>query len=281
MSHDTKPRLTVPAGACDCHMHIYDDRFPPSDRAYLFPRNFLVDDYLAMRARLGIDRTVIVQPVTYGFDNRCTLEAVARIGDSARCIVTVPTDATDETLADLRGRGARGFRFHQMRGGVLAWEDLPVMADRIRGSDWHVQVQLDGMELPEREEAIAALPCTVVLDHMGRFSGEVDLDHPAVRALLRLAARDNVFVKLSGASYVSRQGAPGYGDLYPLARALVGVSDRLVWGSDWPHPTETDETRPDDARLLDLLGDWDLTPAQVKAVLCATPARLYGFSPVD
>lgn len=268
--------MSVPHGACDTHMHIYDDRFPASEKAWLFPPNALVPDYRRMQDRLGLSRAVIVQPVTYGFDNRCTLEAVAQMGESARCVVTVPADIEEAELTRLWNAGARGLRFHQMRGGLLDWDDLVVMANRITGSSWNVQVQLDGMELPQHEETIAALPCTVVLDHMGRFSEAVMPDHPAVQSLLRLAARPNVWVKLSGVAYLSRQ--PGYGDIAWLPQALAAVStDRLLWGSDWPHPVDADEDKPDDACLIELLTDWGFDEATAAAILRDNPAQLYGF----
>lgn len=275
---DTRPRITVPDGACDTHMHVYDDRFPPSERAYLFPPNHLVPDYRKMQARLGLSRCIVVQPVTYGYDNRCTLEAVAEMGDAARAVVTVPVDISDADLDALWRQGARGLRYHQMKGSMTTWDDLRRTSARIAGTDWHVQVQLDGMDLPQHEALIAGLPSQVVIDHFGRFSGAVTPDHPAVQALLRLAARPNVWVKLSGAYHVSRLGKPDYADAAPIARALVAQStERLLWGSDWPHPTEDDETMPDDARLIDLLADWTQTEAQRQAILVDNPARLYGF----
>jgi D-galactarolactone isomerase len=129
------PKLQVPPGACDTHMHIYNKAYPASSKAWLFPPDFGVDDYRKMQTRLGLQRTVIVQPVTYGFDNRCTLDSVALFGDNARAVVTVPTSITDRELDQLWQRGARGLRYHQMRGGVTEWSDVPVMAEHISGTD--------------------------------------------------------------------------------------------------------------------------------------------------
>lgn len=272
------PRLKVPQGACDTHMHFYDDAYAPSEKAWLFPPNFTIDDYRKVQTRLGLQRMIVVQPVTYGFDNSCTLDAVEKIGDSARAVVTVPVSISDLELNSLWRRGARGVRFHQMRGGMMEWHELPVMAERLKGSGWHVQVQLDGLELPQYEELLAALPCTVVIDHMGRFSQPIEPNHAAFQSLLRLAAQNNVYVKLSGSYHISRSGGPAFADIRPLAAALVELgTDRLLWGSDWPHPTETAESMPDDADLLDLLLDWAPTPAAQKAILSDNPARLYGF----
>lgn len=272
------PAFTTPAGACDTHMHFYNRRYKASDKAWLFPPDRTVADYRKVQARLGLERTIIVQPVTYGFDNSCTLDALAEIGATARAVVTVPPSIADAELDALWQRGARGLRFHQMRGGVLEWDDLVAMAPRLAGTGYHVQVQCEGGELVEREALIAALPCTVVIDHMGRYAAPLPLEHEAVRALLRLAARDNVFVKISGFYYISATGAPLYEDVWPLARALADTArGRLLWGSDWPHPTKREDEMPDDGELLAFLAACAPTDAERQAILVDTPSALYGF----
>jgi D-galactarolactone isomerase len=274
------PKLQTPPGACDTHMHIYNSAYPASSKAWLFPPDFSVDDYRKMQARLGLQRTVIVQPVTYGFDNRCTLDSVALFGDNARAVVTVPASITDSELERLWQRGARGLRYHQMRGSVTEWSDVPVMAERISGTGWHLQLQFDGLEFPHHEDLIAHLPCTVVIDHMGRYARPLSLEHSAVQSLLRIAARENVYVKLSGAYHIAHASGPDYKKVAPIAQALVEQgADRLLWGSDWPHPTETVETMPDDADLLDLLLIWAPDSAAHQAILSDNPARLYQFGP--
>jgi D-galactarolactone isomerase len=278
-AHARTPRLKVPSGACDTHMHFYDKAYPASLKAWLFPPDSTVDDYRKMQARLGLERTIVVQPVTYGFDNSCTLDSVARLGDNARAVVTVPTDISDKELEELWSKGARGLRYHQMRGSVTEWSDVPLMAERIRGTGWHLQVQFEGSEFPDHEDLLGRLPCTVVIDHMGRYAQPFPLQHAAVRSLLKLAGRDNVYVKLSGAYHIANGRGPDYREVAPLARALIEVgSGRLLWGSDWPHPTETAETMPDDADLVDLLLAWAPDPATRKAILSDNPARLYRFA---
>jgi D-galactarolactone isomerase len=270
----------VPPGACDTHMHIYNSAYPASPTAWLFPPDFSVADYRMIQARLGLQRTIIVQPVTYGFDNRCTLDSVAMFDGRARAVVTVPTGITDSELEDLWQRGARGLRYHQMRGSVTEWADVSVMAARVRGTGWHLQIQFDGLEFPDHENLLAGLPCTVVIDHMGRYARPLPLEHPAVQSLLRVAAHSNVYVKLSGAYHIAYGSGPDYIEVAPIAQALVaGGTDRLLWGSDWPHPTETAETMPDDADLLDLLLAWAPDAAARKAILSDNPAKLYQFGP--
>jgi D-galactarolactone isomerase len=278
--HTRTPKLEVPSGACDTHMHIYNSAYPASSKAWLFPPDFSVDDYRKVQVRLGLQRTIIVQPVTYGFDNRCTLDSAALFGGNARAVVTVPTVITDSELEQLWQRGARGLRYHQMRGSVTEWADVPIMAERIRGTGWHLQIQFDGLEFPDHEDLIARLPCTVVIDHMGRYARPLPLEHPAVQSLLRVAARENVYVKLSGAYHIAHGSGPDYKEVAPLARALVAQgTERLLWGSDWPHPTETAETMTDDADLLDLLLAWAPDAAARRAILSGNPARLYQFGP--
>jgi D-galactarolactone isomerase len=165
-----------------------------------------------------------------------------------------------------------------MRGSVTEWADVPVMAERIRGTGWHLQIQFDGLEFPDHEALIARLPCTVVIDHMGRYARPLPVEHRAVQSLLRIAARDNVYVKLSGAYHIAHGNGPDYSEVAPIARALVAQgTERLLWGSDWPHPTETAETMPDDADLLDLLLAWAPDLAARQAILADNPARLYKF----
>lgn len=273
------PRLKAPSGACDTHMHVYNSAYTPSANAWLFPPDFLLPEYRKVQSRLSLQRMVLVQPVTYGFDNSCILDAADEIGDDARAVVTVPVSVTDAELDALWARGARGVRFHQMRGGMLTWDELPVASARLAGSGWHVQVQLDGLQLPDYEKLIANLPGTVVIDHMGRYSHPVSPDHESFKSLLRLAAEDNIYVKISGAYHISAEGGPCYSDVLPLAAALTRQStDRLLWASDWPHPTHLNEDAPDDADLLDFLLLCTESESEHRKILVDNPARLYGFA---
>src|SRR6266542_1467856 len=175
----------VPADACDCHMHVYEDRFPLVPQATFKPPHAPLTDYLQVQRALGLSRAVIVQPNGYGFDNRCTLEALSALGDTARGIATVPPDVTDVELARLTRAGVRGVRFHLLPGGMLAWDSLEPMAARIAAFGWHVQLQLDGRELPRYEAALRRLPVPLVIDHNGKFLEPVAIDHPGFKSLLR------------------------------------------------------------------------------------------------
>ncbi len=174
---DSTPRLKAPPGACDTHMHFYDARYPTAKTALITPPDASVADYRKLQARLGLTRNVVVQPTTYGTDNRCTLEAMAALGPSARGVAAVDTSVTDAELERLTKAGIRGVRFHMLPGGALPWDMLETMAARVGAFGWHVQLQLDGKEFPEREARLKKLPGTLVVDHIGKFLQIVPPSH--------------------------------------------------------------------------------------------------------
>lgn len=275
---DTKPRLQAPPGACDTHMHIYEDRFPAAPTALIKPPPATAADYRKFQQRLGLSRTVIVQPSTYGTDNRCTLEAIAALGENARGVAVVDGSVTDGELDRLTKAGIRGIRFHMFPGGALPWDILETMAARVHRFGWHVQLQLDGRDLPDREALLKRLPGTLVVDHVGKFLEPVPVDHPSFRVLARLVEAGRTWVKLSAAYEVSKKGPPNYDDVGTLAKALVKLApERMVWASNWPHPSVPQDKAPDDAVLLDTLLDWAPDDATRRRILADNPAELYGF----
>jgi D-galactarolactone isomerase len=275
----SRPRLKTPPGACDTHMHFYDKRYPTAPTATFTPPDASVADYRQVQARLGLERVVVVQPTTYGKDNRCTLDAIAAIGSNARGIAVVDKDVTDAELERLTKGGIRGVRFHMFPGGVLPWGSLGTIAARVQEVGWHVQLQLDGHLLAEKEAVIRRFPGTLVIDHTGKFIEPVPTDHPAFRVLLRLVENGRTWVKLSAPYETSKVGRPRYGDVGALASVLVRAApDRMLWASNWPHPSKVPyDPMPDDAELLDLLLDWVPDDATRRKILADNPAQLYGF----
>ena len=220
---------------------------------------------------------MVVQPSAYGTDNRCTLEAVARLGDRARAVVVVDDRVSDAELERLTGKGARGLRFFMLPGGVLGWELLPRLAARVSEFGWHIQLQMDGRFLDEREAELARLPCRLVIDHNGKFLEPSGTDHAGFKALCRLLEGGRTWVKTSGVYETSREGPPDYSDVAVLAKTLIGrFPERCVWATNWPHPSKPDDP-PDDSRLVDLLAEWCGSTATLERVLVANPAALYGF----
>jgi D-galactarolactone isomerase len=278
--NESRPRVHAPAGACDCHIHFYgpEDRYPLAPTATFKPPPASVVEYREVQERLGLERVVVVQPTAYGTDNRCTMDAVAELGEAARAVVVVDPAAENAELERLTRDGARGIRFHMFAGGVLPWSALEEMAARVHTFGWHVQLQCNGRELPEREALLKRLPGTLVIDHIGRFHDPVARDHPAFRSLLGLLETGRLWIKLSAPYASSRLGPPDYADVSALARELVRAApERMLWASNWPHPGETDPAVRDDERALDLLASWAPDEATRDRILTENPAALYGF----
>ncbi len=259
-------------------MHFYGTRaqYPLAPTCPVRPPLATVADYRALMARLGLERVVVVQPSAYGKDNRCTLDGMRALGERARGVVVVDTGVSDEELEAYTRAGVRGVRFFMLRGGVLPWEILETMAARVHAFGWHVQLQMDGRGLAEKEALLRRLPCDLVVDHNGKFLEPVGTGHPGFQALLRLLETGRCWVKMSAPYETSRVGPPGYDDVGVLARALAAAApQRMLWASNWPHPGQT--VRPDESVLLDLLTDWVPDPTLRQTVLCDNPAALYGF----
>ncbi|GAB4177772.1 MAG: amidohydrolase family protein [Thalassobaculales bacterium] len=271
------PALKAPRGTFDTHMHIYDPQYAFAPTAPFIPPPATVPEYQAMCRRLGIERTLVVQPSGYAFDNRCTLESTRALGPGSRCIVVVPPEVTEEEIAALHAQGARGIRFFMLKGGVLGWDVLPQMAAKMANFGWTVNLQVDGRDFPELVGRIEALPATVVIDHVGKFLEPVPVDHPSFRAMLGLIEKGRTYVKLSAPYEVSKAGPPTYADVGAHARLLARAApERMLWATNWPHPTPvTASPKPDDAVLLDMLLDWLDDDAARQLALVDNPARLY------
>jgi predicted TIM-barrel fold metal-dependent hydrolase len=270
------PTLKAPPDAADCHHHIYDARFPVDPRATLRPPDALVEDYRGLQKRLGLTRHVIVQPSTYGVDNRCTLDALAAFGPTARAVVVVNEAVTDDELKRLDRLGARGIRFNLTPAGPTTSEMIEPLAKRVAPLGWHVQINAPPGVLGDLMPLVGRLPAPVVFDHLAHIPEPEGVNHPLFASIRGLLARGRAWVKLSGAYLDSRVGPPTYADTSAVARAYVEAApDRLVWGSDWPHPTE--RVKPDDALLFDLLLDWVPSERLRQRILVENPAQLYGF----
>lgn len=276
------PAFRPPPGACDCHMHIYgpEKLYPPAPDAPFPPvAGGDIAAYLKARDVLGLSRAVVVQPSVYGFDNTATLDAMAVMGEDARGVAVVPPDVGDAELDRLTRLGIRGIRFFMIGGGALGWDDLDRLAARVAEHGWHVQMQMDGRLLHEREAQLARLPGTLVIDHNGKFLEPVETDHPGFRALLRLIEAGRTFVKTSGVYETSRDGAPDYGDVGRLARALIAAApERCLFATNWPHPSKPGNP-PDDAALIDLFRAWCGGDSVATRIMAENPAGLYGFPP--
>ena len=270
------PNLKAPPDACDCHIHVYDDRYPVVPTASFRPQHAPAAAYRDVQRALGLSRVVVVQPTAYGFDNTCTLEAMASLGPNTRGVAIVPVDVSDAELERLTRAGIRGIRFFMLPGGLLQWDALESLANRVLPFGWHVQLQLDGRELPDHEARLKKLPGELVIDHNGKFLEPVSPDDPAFRVLLRLLDTGRCWVKLSAPYETSKSGPPLYQDVSILARTLVQANrERCMWATNWPHPNQN--SAPSTAAMLDMLLMWADDEATRGEILVDNPAKLYGF----
>ncbi|KQR81698.1 2-pyrone-4,6-dicarboxylate hydrolase [Burkholderia sp. Leaf177] len=272
----------APADACDSHMHIYDRRFLADNASGAnFPEHATVADYLAVQRRTGTQRTVVVTPRNYGTDNRVTLDAIQQLGpDRTRGVAVLTPDVTDPQLAALHEGGIRGIRFtlYTPAHAAVTFEMVEPLAQRIAELGWHVQLHWTAAQIVEHRAMLARLPSAIVFDHLARLPMPDGTAHPAFDIVRDLADSGRVWVKLSGPYLDSAVGIEkDYADIAPTACAWVdALPERLVWGSDWPHSTET--RKPDDTRLFDLLGAWTGDDAIRDRILVENAAALYGFS---
>ncbi len=276
-SGEERPTLAAPADATDCHHHIYDSRFPIAPQAVLKPADATVADYRMLQRRLGTSRNVVVQPSTYGTDNRCMLDALAQFGAQSRGVAVVRPEVSDADLKALQAAGVRGIRFNLAQGGTTTIDMVDPLSRRVADLGWHIQVNAPADTITSAADLWRRLPCPVVFDHLAHVRG-TDADDAAFTLVSELLQRGNAWVKLSGAYMDTKVGPPSYADKTRIAQAYVRMApDRLVWGSDWPHPTEKASNKPDDAILFDLLTVWAPDAATRSRILVANPATLYGF----
>lgn len=277
-----KPAHSIPAGATDCHCHVFEDqtRYPLVAARSYTPPLCTLSDYLEMCEAVGIERTVQVNASVYGFDNSVTLDVIERLGQKrARGIAGVAPGASDGEIGRLHKSGIRGMRLSTMVKGYGGTELIDTMAAKVKPYGWHVQLHVDKCaELVPLEQKLLDCPTPLVFDHLGRVRGSEGVAAPGFQALLRIIRqRNDCWVKLSSWYRLSDSGPPHYADMKPLVEALVAARpDRLVWGSNWPHPV-WNGFMPNDGDLLDLLCEWIPDETVRRQVLVTNPARLYGF----
>lgn len=277
-SAGTEPaRTAAPANACDCHIHVFDKRFPMAPGDTRVVPDASVADYRLLQRRLGTSRVVLIQPSTYGLDNACMLAAIAELGASARGVAVVDDKVSDAELKRLDAAGVRGIRFNIARAGATTVEMIEPLSKRVNELGWHVQIHMSGDRIAEIESLLNRLPSPIVFDHLGRIPQPDGASHPAFKVIAGLMDKGRTWVKFSGAYMDTKVGAPGYDDAGTLAQRFIDVApERIVWGSDWPHPSA--EAKPNDAMLFDLLGRWVPDAERRRAILVTNPAKLYGFT---
>jgi predicted TIM-barrel fold metal-dependent hydrolase len=278
------PKLKAPANACDCHMHIYDEaRFPPARPGpqSRMQSNAGVAEYRLLQKRNGTTRTVIVTPAAYVTDNRVTLDGIQQLGAAnTRGVAVLHPTVTDAELKVLADGGIKGIRFtvFDPKSAAVSIDMIEPLAKRVADLGWHLQIHMRGDQIVENGDMLQRLPTLVVFDHMGRLPQPAPLDHPAYKIIRAMLDKGRTWMKLSGAYMDTKVGAPTYADKFPVAQAyLKAAPERMVWGSDWPHPTEKPDDKPNDATLFDLLSEWAPDAALRQRILVSNPEALYGF----
>ena len=274
----TVPKLKTPSGACDTHMHFYDQNVPAAPGGSPLPGNFTVPMYRELQRQLGLQRVIVVQPNAYRADNRVTLDSVRALAPDAKGAGVVTPEVSDAEIERLTQGGIVAQRFFQLPNGSVGFDKMDQIMARVHPFGWHANLQLDGRELPKYEAQIKRLPGKFVIDHVGKFLEPVPPEHEAFKALLRLVDTGRCWVKLSAPYEVSKTGAPKYEDVGRLAKALVKrAPERMLWASNWPHPGASKDRMPDDADLLDLLLEWAPDDTIRRKILVDNPAELYRF----
>jgi predicted TIM-barrel fold metal-dependent hydrolase len=290
----TAVNFEIPAGACDCHTHIHADleKFPFFAGRVYTPELASPEEMTALHKALHIERVVIVTPSVYGPDNSATLYGMKARGPTARGVAVIDDKTPESDLDMMQQAGFRGIRLNLATGGVndpnIGRPRFQNAVERVKARGWHVQLFTSLGMISAIKDLVAASPVPVVFDHFGGAQADLGLEQPGFADLLELVKSGRAHVKISGA-YRASKLAPDYQDAAPLARALIAANpERIVWGSDWPHPDSvtppgrkiTDVTplfQIDDGRLLNQLPVWAPDEAIRKKILVDNPARLYGF----
>jgi len=275
------PKLKAPPNACDCHMHIYDParfRMVPSPRVP--PTDAAVPQYRLLQRRIGTSRVVIVTPRNYATENQVTVDAIAQLGPNARGVAVLHPTVTDAELKRLHDAGVRGIRFSltDPAAAVVTLDMVEPLSKRVADLGWHVQFNVEGQQVVEWADLLRRLPSQTVFDHMAHPPLPAGIAHPSHGIIRGLIDRGRTWVKLSGA-YSNTKVGPPYPDATKIAQAFVKAApERMVWGSDWPHPSEAPDRKPNDALLFDLLSEWAPEEATRHRILVENPATLYGFA---
>jgi predicted TIM-barrel fold metal-dependent hydrolase len=293
----TAVNFDIPAGACDCHVHVFadSDKYPFAVNRVYTPPVAPVEALLDLQRALRLERVVIVQPSVYGTDNSVTLDALRRIGQNARGVAVIDKATSQTALDDMARDGVRGVRLNletaRQSDPSAAKTIIDTTVAQIASRNWHIQLYTSPSVIAPLRDHLAQLPVPVVFDHFGAAKAAGGPNQPGFDAIVDLVKSGRAYVKISGAYRISDQ-APDFADATPMAQALVAANpDRIVWGTDWPHPNSAygrgrplSEISPpiaiDDGLLLNQMPKWVSDATTRRKILVDNPARLYGFQGV-
>lgn len=274
-----KVSFKAPDGACDCHHHVYDARWPYAKTAVLKPPPATTADYKKYQAKLTTSRSIAVTPSTYAFNNDPIADFLSAQWPRSLGVAVVKPDIDAAALKKLHAAGFRGARLQTGAGNPLTLNDLAPLARKIASLGWHMQLNLKPEEYVQAEKVLLNLPVTLVVDHMAGIPGEQGVKSPAYATLRRMMDTGHTWVKLSGPEAGSKSGPPAYADRIAIAKALVAAQyDRCLWGSNWPFPSSDPKAKPDPVLMLDIVKSWAPAENIRHQILVENPERCYGFS---
>lgn len=272
------PQLKAPAGATDCHIHLYLPGYEAQPGGPQIAELATVEDYRRVQKRLGLERVVVTQPNAYQLDNRALLEALTQMGtQAARGVAAVTPDTPIESLREWHEKGVRGARIMNLPGGAVTHDSMLEVERLVRPLGWHLMVQFNGRYLDDYLDGLQRIEGEYIIDHIGKFMDPVPADDRRVDEILRLLDRGNAWFKICAGYEASVTGGPRYEDIGAIAkRVIVHAPERIIWGSNWPHVGVPREQYPDDAEQLDVLLEW-AQPEVRQKILVDNPAALYRF----
>ncbi|MFL2840848.1 MAG: amidohydrolase family protein [Pseudohongiellaceae bacterium] len=279
-SAPSEPIYIPPIGAVDAHCHVFGpgDIFPFAPERKYTPCDAPKEKLWDLRDHLGFSRNVIVQATCHGADNRALVEALQHSDGKARGVATVERNITNAELDALHKAGVRGVRFNFVKRLVdaLPFDSLTEIAKRVKTRGWHIVIYFEATELAELYDFFTALPTTVVIDHMGRPDVEKPVDGPEFDLFVKLMTENmNFWSKVSCPERLSLEGPPSYSDVIPFAKRIVeNFPDRVLWGTDWPHPNMKNHM-PNDGHLVDVIPHIAPTTELQQKLLVDNPMRLY------
>src|ERR1700722_12700956 len=288
----TPVNFAVPDGACDCHVHTFDPQhFPFSPARPYTPEPVSVEELLSLHRALHMSRVIVVQTTVYAADNAGVLDAMQKLGERARGVAVIDEKTPDSALDEMDRAGIRGIRLNLETAGQtdpeIGRKRFQTAIERMKGRKWHIQIYARLSVIEGIKDQVQAAPMPVVFDHFAGMLAMPGIEQPGFNSLVSLLRSGKAYVKIS-APYRSSTLRPDYPDVAPIAKAMVAANpERILWGSDWPHPgipvpgRANSEITPffqiDDGRILNLLPTWVPDAARRKTILVENPARLYGF----
>ena len=278
-----KPNIKLPKGAIDTHVHVFEDKYWLSpDRGYNPPVSTL-DDLRHLHATLGVDRVVFTQPSPYGTDNSAIIDGATALNAEtpgrAKMVVAVGADITEEQIAEFDALGACGVRLNtDNKGGMpIEFDEIPDLEAKLKPFNWHIEWLFPGKDILSLMPYFKKMTCPMSIGHFAYQKATDGIDAPGFKALVELVDAGNTWVKISGANRVSETDLPPYDDVLPMAHALINANaDRVMWGTDWPHPNKY-EVNPNDGDLVNAFGEWVTDEAMRKRIMVDNPESFYNF----